>query len=204
MPVAPPTLRRAGRHPRIRHRRVRAPLAAPGAHIMREGSPAHRARGSAEHRRPPRRAPPSPVRLLAALWWSPSASVSGRTTRCWTYSTGRCRRASKTGVQPAGRADPRHASRRPRRSGDAAEQFKAALHLDEHLSAGDQAVLAQAASRPAQAARALPQKNPKNVPITIGVGEPLHDLVDRVVLRRAPAHAAGPALRALRVHAYRR
>jgi sec-independent protein translocase protein TatC len=54
--------------------------------------------------------------------------------------------------------------------GDAAKQFKA-LSTSSDLSAGDQATLAQAATDLAQASKALPQKTPRNVPVTLGVGE---------------------------------
>jgi sec-independent protein translocase protein TatC len=64
-----------------------------------------------------------------------------------------------------------------RDSADASKDFarsaKAfqALSTSSSLSAADRALIAQAATSMAQAAKALPQKNPKNQPITIGVGE---------------------------------
>lgn len=45
------------------------------------------------------------------------------------------------------------------------------LSASSDLSATDRAVIAQAASSLQQAAKALPQKSPKNLPITIGPGE---------------------------------
>jgi sec-independent protein translocase protein TatC len=52
----------------------------------------------------------------------------------------------------------------------AAKQFQA-LSRSSDLSAGDRALFAGAANDLAAAAKALPQKNPKNLPITTGVGE---------------------------------
>ena len=46
------------------------------------------------------------------------------------------------------------------------------LSLSGQLSLADRATIAAAASKLAAAGRALPQSTPKNVPITIGVGEP--------------------------------
>ena len=54
--------------------------------------------------------------------------------------------------------------------GDAAKQFRA-LSSSSDLSASDRAVFGQAASDLSQAAKALPQKTPPNVPVTLGVGE---------------------------------
>jgi sec-independent protein translocase protein TatC len=58
-------------------------------------------------------------------------------------------------------------------SKDFARSAKAfeALSTSPTLSAADRALVAQAASSMALAAKALPQSNPKNQPITIGVGE---------------------------------
>src|SRR5437764_56065 len=53
----------------------------------------------------------------------------------------------------------------------AASQFQT-LSTSSNLSAGDRATIAAAAGRLAAASKALPQSTPKNVPITIGVGEP--------------------------------
>ncbi|MGZ4174756.1 MAG: twin-arginine translocase subunit TatC, partial [Solirubrobacteraceae bacterium] len=46
-----------------------------------------------------------------------------------------------------------------------------ALSGSSDLSAGDRALIAQAASSLQAAAKALPQKDPRNVPVTLGVGE---------------------------------
>jgi sec-independent protein translocase protein TatC len=46
------------------------------------------------------------------------------------------------------------------------------LSLSKHLSLPDSALIAAAANKLSDAAKALPQAEPKNVPITIGVGEP--------------------------------
>jgi sec-independent protein translocase protein TatC len=46
------------------------------------------------------------------------------------------------------------------------------LSLSGHLSLTDRATIAAAASKLTAAGKALPQTTPKNVPITIGVGEP--------------------------------
>ncbi|MGZ4293877.1 MAG: twin-arginine translocase subunit TatC [Solirubrobacteraceae bacterium] len=46
-----------------------------------------------------------------------------------------------------------------------------ALSGSSDLSAGDRALIAQAASSLQAAAQALPQKDPRNVPVTLGVGE---------------------------------
>jgi sec-independent protein translocase protein TatC len=54
--------------------------------------------------------------------------------------------------------------------GDAAKQFRA-LSGSSDLSAGDRSVIGQAATDLEQASKALPQKNPPNVPVTLGVGE---------------------------------
>ena len=54
--------------------------------------------------------------------------------------------------------------------GDAARQFRA-LSGSADLSAGDRSVIGQAASDLEQAAKALPQKTPPNVPVTLGPGE---------------------------------
>ena len=58
-------------------------------------------------------------------------------------------------------------------SKDLARSAKAfeALSGSSDLSAADRALIAQAASSLRSAAEALPQKNPKNLPITIGPGE---------------------------------
>jgi sec-independent protein translocase protein TatC len=58
-------------------------------------------------------------------------------------------------------------------SKDLARSAKAfqALSASSDLSAADRSVIAQAASALQSAARALPQRNPRNVPITIGPGE---------------------------------
>src|SRR5947209_7944669 len=53
----------------------------------------------------------------------------------------------------------------------AASQFQT-LSTSSNLSAADRATIAAAAGRLAAASKALPQSTPKNVPITIGVGEP--------------------------------
>ncbi|MFL5860118.1 MAG: twin-arginine translocase subunit TatC [Solirubrobacteraceae bacterium] len=53
----------------------------------------------------------------------------------------------------------------------AASEFQT-LSTSSNLSAGDRATIAAAAGRLAAASKALPQSTPKNVPITIGVGEP--------------------------------
>lgn len=53
---------------------------------------------------------------------------------------------------------------------NAAKQFRA-LSGSSDLSAGDRAVIGQAASDLSQAAKALPQKTPPNVPVTLGPGE---------------------------------
>ena len=54
--------------------------------------------------------------------------------------------------------------------GDAAKQFRA-LSNSSSLSASDRSVIGQAAGDLSQAAKALPQKTPPNVPVTLGVGE---------------------------------
>jgi sec-independent protein translocase protein TatC len=54
--------------------------------------------------------------------------------------------------------------------GDAAKQFRA-LSSSSDLSAGDRSVIGQAATDLEQASKALPQKTPPNVPVTLGVGE---------------------------------
>lgn len=54
--------------------------------------------------------------------------------------------------------------------GNAAKQFQA-LSNSSDLSAGDRAVLSNAASDLSLAAKALPQKTPPNVPVTLGPGE---------------------------------
>ncbi len=51
-------------------------------------------------------------------------------------------------------------------------QFFRDLSRSSDLSLSDSALIAAAANRLQDAARALPQSTPKNVPITIGVGEP--------------------------------
>jgi sec-independent protein translocase protein TatC len=58
-------------------------------------------------------------------------------------------------------------------SKDLARSAKAfqALSASSDLSAADRSVIAQAASSLQSAAKALPQRNPRNVPITIGPGE---------------------------------
>jgi sec-independent protein translocase protein TatC len=58
-------------------------------------------------------------------------------------------------------------------SKDLARSAKAfqTLSASSDLSAPDRAVIAQAASSLQSAARALPQKDPKNIPVTLGVGE---------------------------------
>jgi sec-independent protein translocase protein TatC len=53
---------------------------------------------------------------------------------------------------------------------NAAKQFRA-LSSSSDLSAGDRAVIGQAASDLSLAAKALPQKTPPNVPVTLGPGE---------------------------------
>lgn len=54
--------------------------------------------------------------------------------------------------------------------GDAAKQFRA-LSSSSDLSAGDRSVISQAASDLSRAAKALPQKPPPTVPVTLGPGE---------------------------------
>jgi sec-independent protein translocase protein TatC len=54
--------------------------------------------------------------------------------------------------------------------GDAAKQFRA-LSSSSTLSASDRSVIGQAASDLSQASKALPQKTPPNVPVTLGPGE---------------------------------
>jgi sec-independent protein translocase protein TatC len=53
---------------------------------------------------------------------------------------------------------------------DAAQQFKA-LSTSSDLSAGDRSVIGQAATDLTKAAKALPQKAPPTVPVTLGPGE---------------------------------
>jgi sec-independent protein translocase protein TatC len=76
---------------------------------------------------------------------------------------------SQTGSNKIGglTRDSRNASKDLARS---AKSFQA-LSTSSSLSAADRALIAQAANSMALAAKALPQKNPKNQPITIGVGE---------------------------------
>jgi sec-independent protein translocase protein TatC len=76
---------------------------------------------------------------------------------------------SQTGSNKIGglTRDSRNASKDLARS---AKSFQA-LATSSSLSAADRALIAQAANSMALAAKALPQKNPKNQPITIGVGE---------------------------------
>jgi sec-independent protein translocase protein TatC len=54
--------------------------------------------------------------------------------------------------------------------GDAAKQFRS-LSGSSDLSAGDRSVISQAASDLEKAAKALPQKPPPTVPVTLGPGE---------------------------------
>jgi sec-independent protein translocase protein TatC len=54
--------------------------------------------------------------------------------------------------------------------GDAAKQFRT-LSGSSELSAGDRSVIGQAATDLQEASKALPQKTPPNVPVTLGVGE---------------------------------
>ena len=54
--------------------------------------------------------------------------------------------------------------------GDAAKQFRA-LSNSSSLSASDRSVIGQAANDLSQASKALPQKTPPNVPVTLGPGE---------------------------------
>ena len=54
--------------------------------------------------------------------------------------------------------------------GDAAKHFRT-LSTSPDLSATDRSVLGQAANDLSQAAKALPQKTPPNVPVTLGPGE---------------------------------
>ncbi|MEA2212274.1 MAG: sec-independent protein translocase protein TatC, partial [Solirubrobacteraceae bacterium] len=53
-----------------------------------------------------------------------------------------------------------------------AEALMHQLSRSSHLAAPDRALIAAIAGKFGDAARALPQKVPKTVPITIGVGEP--------------------------------
>ena len=54
--------------------------------------------------------------------------------------------------------------------GDAANQFRA-LSNSSSLSSSDRSLIGQAATDLSQAAKALPQKTPPNVPVTLGPGE---------------------------------
>jgi sec-independent protein translocase protein TatC len=76
---------------------------------------------------------------------------------------------SETGSNKIGglTRDSRNASKDLARSAKAFQTLSAS----PDLSAADRALIAQAASSMQSAAKALPQKNPKNQPITIGVGE---------------------------------
>ncbi|HEY2440524.1 MAG TPA: twin-arginine translocase subunit TatC [Solirubrobacteraceae bacterium] len=81
-------------------------------------------------------------------------------------------------LPPASQTSPNHISGLTRDNVSAAHHLSTAgslfqaLSHSSSLSSGDAALIAAAAHQISAAAKALPQSTPKNVPITIGVGEP--------------------------------
>jgi sec-independent protein translocase protein TatC len=81
-------------------------------------------------------------------------------------------------LPPASQTSPNHISGLTRDNVSAAHHLSTAgslfqaLSHSSSLSSGDAALIAAAAHQITAAAKALPQSTPKNVPITIGVGEP--------------------------------
>jgi sec-independent protein translocase protein TatC len=81
-------------------------------------------------------------------------------------------------LPPAAKTAPNHLGGLTKDSVNAAKDIASSaalfhqLSLSKNLSLPDSALLAAAANKLGDAAKALPQSTPKNVPITIGVGEP--------------------------------
>ena len=80
----------------------------------------------------------------------------------------------------------------------AASQFGALAGLS-NMTAQERAVLDSIQADPKSTADALPRTLPKNVPITIGVGEPFTTTLTVCVYFALLIHAAGAALRGVRV-----
>jgi sec-independent protein translocase protein TatC len=81
-------------------------------------------------------------------------------------------------LPPAAKTAPNHIGGLTKDSVNAAKDIASSaalfhqLSLSKNLSLPDSALIAAAANKLSDAAKALPQTTPKNVPITIGVGEP--------------------------------
>ena len=153
----------AGRHAAARGGRshgARAPRLAPGGVSSRGAGPtADRARRSAEHRRPPRRAALAPDHLRGRRSRVAFGSASGRTTRCSTCSTARCpipRARSRSTAWPATQSRSAKRAREPARS--APRRSKLWPRRRDVSAQAQSAVLAGRRRASTGAANALPRR----------------------------------------------